>query len=76
MSAHGQFEPVARSPKISRATFLKGALATGGALSLAGLLGACSGTRDEEDAAAEGLPIAPTGGSVGGPLVYYGWLGL
>lgn len=75
MSAHGQFEPVARSPKISRATFLKGALATGGALSLAGLLGACSGTRDEEDAAAEGLPIAPTGGSVGGPLAYYGWLG-
>lgn len=69
-------ELVVGSPVMSRATFLRGALAAGAAVSLGGVLASCSGDDDGDGGtAAGGLPVAPTGGAVGGPLAFFGWFG-
>ena len=51
-------------------------MAVGVSLPLAGLLASCSGDSGGDDSATAGLPVAPTGGDVGGVLAYYGWLGV
>ena len=67
-------ELVLCSPTMSRATFLRGVLAAGAALSLGGGLASC-GDDDDGGAAAGGLVVAPTGGAVGGSLAFFGWFG-
>lgn len=73
--------PTSRTDGISRAQFLHASLAAGAAVSVGGWLAACGGDDDDSSSTTGGsadssnLPVAPTGGAVAGPLVYYGWQG-
>jgi spermidine/putrescine-binding protein len=74
--------PTDSTSGISRAHFLKLSLAAGAAAATGGLLAACGGSSNggggattASGAAESSLPVAPTGGSVAGPLQFYGWQG-